>query len=100
MQGNIWDSWFIFNAPFYVDEKYNGNNQNYFVIFATLKITSDAEKRNLSELFCQCIQTTFLFLFLGGPVDLLSRRVLCASSQSLADQLSKAVPEHIDLDRD
>jgi hypothetical protein len=36
----------------------------------------------------------------GGPIDFCSRRVLCASSQSLADQLSKIIPEHIQLERD
>ncbi|VDI78759.1 myo-inositol-1(or 4)-monophosphatase, partial [Mytilus galloprovincialis] len=36
----------------------------------------------------------------GGPVDFLSRRVLCASSQSLADQLSTTIPEHIEMERD
>lgn len=36
----------------------------------------------------------------GGPIDFCRRRVLCASSQSLADQLSKVIPEHIQLERD
>ncbi|KAK3610037.1 hypothetical protein CHS0354_032394 [Potamilus streckersoni] len=35
----------------------------------------------------------------GGPVDLVSRRVLCASSKTIAGQIS-AVVEHIDLERD
>ncbi|XP_052060091.1 inositol monophosphatase 1-like [Mytilus californianus] len=36
----------------------------------------------------------------GGPVDFLSRRILCASSQPLADQLSTTIPEHIEMERD
>lgn len=36
----------------------------------------------------------------GGPIDMLSRRVLVASSQNLADQLSKAIPEHLEMERD
>lgn len=36
----------------------------------------------------------------GGPLDILSRRILGACSQSIAKELSSALPIHLDLERD
>ena len=42
---------------------------------------------------------THVFFFLGGPIDLMARRVLAAGSQEIAEKASKHL-ECIDLPRD
>ena len=45
------------------------------------------------------MQHMALFFFLGGPIDLMARRVLAAGSQEIAEKASKHL-ECIDLPRD
>ena len=45
------------------------------------------------------LNTIHGFFFLGGPIDLMARRVLAAGSQEIAEKASKHL-ECIDLPRD
>ena len=57
------------------------------------------EKKHLTRISDVTEYNTWVFFFLGGPIDLMARRVLAAGSQEIAEKASKHL-ECIDLPRD
>lgn len=57
------------------------------------------------HLFIKFVSSTYfkrssnIVIFTGGPFDLLSRRVVCASSEALAKEIAGLL-EHLELERD
>lgn len=64
----------------------------------------DSEGTNLHYCICYCLIVIwytcwFSFFFVGGPLDIMSRRMICASSEQLAQQIIPLLTQ-MKLERD